>query len=807
MLGQDVKQAIRALAARQAFAAAAILTLAVGIGANITVFSIVNALLLRPLPFGERSDRVVTLHSTHRLQPEDYGWGDSELSYADLVDYRAARTLEGIGGYLARNFTLGGDQGAERVAGGSVTPDLFDLLGVAPILGRTFLPEDAAPPGLESSVLLTHGLWQRRFGADPAIVGRAILINEMARTVVGVLPPGFKFPERDELYLPLRLDDAPREARGVNAVALLREGVSLAEAQGELDAIAARLERDYPDTNRGWGVRVMLFRDSQVDAEPRALAVTLMAAVAFVLLIACANLANLQLVRGAARQREMAVRAALGARRAQLMSGLIVEVSLVALAGAGLGLLGSQWAIDFIQRSFPEELPFWLRFDVDVRVAVFAVAAAAVTTAIAGVLPALRASRPDLVRDLNAAGRGVSLGRAAQRLQGGLVVAQVALCLALLVGANLMIRSFLAMQDADLGFDHRPVLSARAYLAGDAYDAVPARAAFFQQLAAELGALPGVTAAAATTSIPGDDGGFAVRLAIEGRTGADEALAAISVGVTPGIFDALGVSLEAGRAFSASETTDPSAAVVIVNRALADRLWPGDSAVDRRLGVWSGGRLVWHRVVGVAPDVHYEEPGEATEQSQLTVYVPYAQLPARTMALLLRAAGPPALLAAPARDTVRRLHAGLPLFEVMPMTERRRFTTWEQEFFGEMMGVFAAIALLLAAVGVYALLHYAARRRLVEVGVRLAMGAAPRDVVRLFVVQGARVGALGLVIGLALAAALAAGLRGFLWGVEAFDGRLFAGMGLVLLGVVILASYLPARRAAHLDPMIALRTE
>lgn len=806
-LFQDLRHAMRALTKQPGFAAAAILTLAVGIGANATVFSIANAMVLRPLPFGERSERVVTLHATHQLEPEDWGWGDSELSYRDLLDFRTAGAFEGIGGYLPRNFTLSGEESAERVQGGSVTPGLFELLGERPLLGRTFIDEEATAIGLESTVILTHGLWQRRYGADPAIIGRAILINERARTVVGVMAPGFKFPERDEIYLPMRLDELPRSARSVNAIAVLRPGMTVERAQEEASAIAARLAADHPDTNRGYGVRVLPFRTSQLDRGARQLTAALMAAVVFVLLIACANMANLCLVRGAARQREAAVRAAMGASRGRLVASVLAESLLLSVAGAALGLLASQWVLDFVRQSFPEELPYWMRFDIDLRVALFSVGAALFTTIAIGLLPALRASTPDLAGDLKESSRSVSLGRRAQRLQSGLVVAQVALCLALLVGANLMIRSFLAQQSADLGFDHRPLLTLRAYLAGDRFDDLRTRAAFFQQATDRLRSLPGVVAAAATTSIPGDDGGGTVRVVVDSSRQADQDTGASAIGATAEVFDALGISLVEGRGFTGTEIGDPEADVVILNQALARRLWPGRSAVDRRVGFRTSDGVEWARVIGVAPDVHYEEIGEETDLSRLNVYLPYARSGARTMAFLIRANGDPSSLAGPARERLRQLNAGLPLYELMPMTERRRYTTWEQQFFGQMMGAFAGMALLLSCVGVYALLSYAARRRRQEIGVRLALGASPRDVMTLFVAQGGAIGAWGLLCGLALAMAVARALGGLLWGVDAFDPVLFAGAGLALMATVLAASYFPARRAAQADPMTALRVE
>ena len=798
--------AVRSLRKRPGFAVAALVTIAVGIGANVSVFSLVNALLLRPLPFGDRSDRVVTIHSTHRLQPED--WEEAGVSYPDLLDIRSqAQSFESVGGMIVRNFTVTTDSDAERLLGMSVTPGLFAALGVQPILGRGFTPEEGTAPGLETSVVLTHGLWQRRYGGDPGIIGRAVQINERARTVVGVMPPRFKFPHRAELYMPLRWDESPRAARNTGAVAVLRSGVSLERAQSDLDGIAARLEAAHPETNRGFALRVMSFRDSNIGGEAEILSAVLMAAVGFVLLIVCANLANLLLVHGAARQREMAVRAALGASRPRLLWTVLSESAILAGVGAAFGTLGAVWVVDWMRMSVPEELPYWFEIGIDVRIIAFTVAITVLTTLAVGLLPAIRASARRIIDTLKEGGRFSSLSRSGQRTQSALAVVQVALCLALLMGANLMIRSFLATESADLGFDQRPLLTARAYLAGDAYNDVAARGAFFSRAVDALNALPGVGASAATTSIPGDDGGTAVRLVIDGQVSPEHDVAASSVGVTADIFAALGVKLLHGRAFSGEEVVNPETRVAIVNARLAHRLWPDSSAIDRRIGFRGPGDVEWYRIVGVAPDVHYEEVGEETDLSQLNVYLPYGSSASRTMSFLVRATGSPEQLVQPVRDTLRRLHAGLPLFEIMPMSERRRFTTWEQRFFGQLMAAFAAMALLLASVGIYALLSYAAGRRSQEIGVRLALGARPGDVMRLFLRQGGVIAAAGLAAGLVLAAGVAQALRGTLFGVEPFDLTSVALLVLALMGVVFLATYWPARRAARTDPMSALRME
>jgi putative ABC transport system permease protein len=809
-LFRDLLHAWRGLRQKPGFLIAALLTLAIGIGANITIFSLVNGISLRPMPFGDRTDRLVTLHPTHISQPqEEPSWGESEISFLDMVDFRGATSVDGIEAYLLRSFVLSGDlSSAERVQGGSVTPGLFRMLGVDPVMGRHFHPEEAAPPGLESVVMITHGLWQRRYGSDPSIVGKAIMVNDRARTVIGVLPPRFKFPLIDQLYMPFRPDPQvnPRGSRNINAVAMLKPGASVAQAEAELQGIASRLDQIYPLSNRGFGVRAVPIRRSYVDSDTDRVSVVLMTAVGFVLLIMCANLANLMLVRGASRQRELAVRAARGAGRGRLLWVSLAESVLLAVPGAAIGLLASQWAVDWMIASFPEELPYWFEFGVDGRVVAFAIGTAVFTALAVGLIPAVRAASPDLVNDLKEAARGISLGRGGQRLQAALAITQVALCFGLLVGANLMVRSFLAMQRADLGFDHRPILSARGYLAGDQFDDINARAAFYQQVVTTLSSLPGVAAAAVTTSIPGDDGGSDRRLVIDGRMAQGDEINVHAIGITPALFDTINLPLLAGRTFTANEALDRRSNVALINQRLAERLWPGSSPLDRRVGFRFGDEIQWLRVVGVAPDVHYEEIGEATDQSRLNVYVPYAMDGSRPMAILARAHGSPDALVAPAREALRRIGPTFPIYRLMPMRDLRRYTTWEQEFFGGLMAWFASGALLLACLGIYALISYSVGRRAREIGVRLALGARPADVVRMLLGETVKVGGAGLLVGLTLALMIARGLVGTLYGV-AVDAWLFASMAAPLAMAILAATWLPARRAARVEPTVALRDE
>jgi predicted permease len=801
---QDLRHAARGLVRSPGFTATVVLTLAIAVAANAAVFTVVDALLLAPLPFGAHSERIVSLHSAHPTQAED--WPDSRLSFADLRDVGASsRLLEDVAGYVPRAVTLSGDEQAERIEGGSVTPNLFRLIGAEPLLGRLFLPEEGAQPGFEPVVILSHGLWQRRFGGDPGIVGRTIVVNQRALTVVGVMREGFHFPERDQIWVAYGRDQGLRDRRFVAAVGLLREDATLGQLQEELDTIAAALAERYPASNRGWGLRALRYRDLLVDTGGRTGVLALLAAVAFVLLIGCANLANLMLARGVARQRELSLRAALGASRRRVVRLMLIESLLLAVAGTALGALLGRSLLSAALAAWPEELPYWIRFEVSGRVVAFLGALAALTAIAVGLVPALRAARADLAGALKEEGRSAGSSRD-RRLQTTLVAGQVALCLALLVGANLMVRSFLELQRADAGFDESGLVSFRLFLPGDAYDPVAAKAAFFRQVAQRLRSLPGVEAATATSAIPADDGGAPVRVVGDGRPVAPgEEIGAQMIATQPALFDTLGIRLTDGRTFSEREAEDPRADVAIVNRRLAGRLWPGGDALGRRLGLVDGRGTTWLTVVGVAPEVHYEEFGEQTSQSQLHVYVPYARVGSRLMAVLVRGAQRADGLVQPVRRAMADTAPHAPVFDLRTMPARRLETTSSQRFFGKAMGVFAGVALLMACLGVYGVLSYAVSRRTREIGVRMAVGATRRDVLWLVLRDACRLSALGVGMGLVLALGLAHALRSILFGVNPADPLALLGMAAALTLAVVAASVLPARGASRTDPLEALR--
>jgi len=804
----DLRSAVRNLWKRPGFLVAAIATLAIGIGANATVFSFVDALLLRPLPFGDRSDRVVTLHWTHPTLAPDYSSGT--MSYGPLRDLvKQTSVFENVGGYIGRNVVITGRDTGERVRGGSITPRLFEVLGIQPMAGRGFVESDAAVPGFEQVVILSHGLWVRSFGADPSLVGRPIQLNGRSITVIGVMPPGFRFPERDDLWLPFRPESEQLfNIRNLLGVAALSPGISIEQAQRELDRISANLQKEFPEIHRDWVMRVVPFRTAFVGAEARILFGTLLGAVAFVLAIGCANLTNLLLARGFARQREMAIRAAIGAGRLRLVRQMIVEAFVVSTAGGFLGFLGATWAAEFIVAASPEGLPHWAQIRIDARLILFTLSASVAAMLMFGLWPAFRASRPNLVDDLKEAGPRTSASRRQHRLKNGLVVAQIAMCLAMLVGANMMIRSFMQMMNADAGFDDSHLLSFRIMITGDQYDPNEAKTSFVRDFENELRNIPGVVSAGATTAIPIDDGGGPQRVAIEGLTRtADEQIGASAIYITPGFFESLGLKPIEGRAFTQVEVQNTELDVVMVNRGFAREFFPNDTAVGRRIALQTQRGPRWLRIVGVVPDIQFEEFGEETAQSRRNIYYPYGSGLARGLAFMVRTQGDSAVVLNSVRATLRRIDRNLPVFELRTMSGVRADTTFEQRVIGQMMGVFGGIALFLACLGLYGVMTYSVRQRTWEIGLRVALGADSRQVVRMILRQGARTALTGIAVGMVLSIIVGRLIAGVLYRVSAMDPFVFAGTAALLVAVTLFAVYLPARQASKVDPIAALRSE
>ena len=800
----DLRYAARTLSRSRGFTIVALACVALGIGATTAMFSVVHAVLFRPLPFAE-PQRLVAIHAANEARDVEEG----ELTYPDLADLRATGAFAAVEGQDDRTYTLTDGEVAESVAGAAVTPGLFGMLGIRPQHGRLFVPADAAAPGFEGALLLGDDLWRNRFGADPDIVGRTVRLNGREIVVAGVMPPGFRFPEHQQVWLPLGAADAlSRQGRYVRVLARLAEGVTAAEAGTRVRDLSTRLASAHPDSHEGWTAGVVPLRDEFVDRRGQRLMAVMLGAVAFVLLIACANVANLQLARGADRQREIAVRTALGASRARIARQLVTESLLLALAGGVLGTVLAVWWNDALLRAIPEELDYWIRVRLDGAVLLFTAVTCALAGLLFGLYPALHATRPDLQRDLKDGSRSAGDVRTG-RIRGALVVGEIALSLVLLVGASLMIRSFLRLQAADPGFDVAPMFSARLNIAGDRYDGVGARARLHETAAARLRALPGVAGAASVSAIPADDGGPVVSVRAAGSDRSDdEGIFAMRFAASTGFFDALDVDLLAGRDFTAAEVLDTAAAVAIVSRALAHRLWPDGDAIGRTLVLGTGEARDEVIVTGIAPDLFYEEFGEETPAARLQVHLPYGRVPVRQTAFLVRARdGDAAALAGAVRSEIRAIDGNLAPFDMLTMTDRRRVTTWEQRLFGQLFGVFGAIALGLAVAGVYGVMTYLVGRRRREIGIRMAVGAKPADVAALVLGNAGRLALAGIALGILGALALARLLEALLYDVSTADPVTFVAGAAVLAGAALLSSWLPARRAVRISPIEALRAD
>ena len=794
---QDLRYGVRRLIADPAFTVIAVVCLALGIGANTTVLTAVNTLLLRPLPFTD-PDRVMSLFS---IAPNGRGDSHETLSYPDYQDWGTlGGALTTAAAFDNTTVNLGGMDEPERLSATRVTASLFPLLGVKIVLGRGFLPEEDLSGKV---VVLSHDLWQSRFSGDRQVLGRKVTVNGEPYTVVGVMEPGIRFPETARLWLPLHPGEAAasRGWRSYQVLGRLAPGVTVEQASARAAAKARELAERYPDANAQRGGAVEPYREL-FSRQVRPMMLIMLGAVSFVLLIACANVANLLLARGTTRRREIAVRLAVGAGRGRVIRQLLTESLLIALLGGALGALLGTWGIDAVTRALPADLPFWMVFNVDGKVLLMTLGISVVSALAFGLAPALRASDLELVSELKDGGRGTT-GVRAGRLQAALVVAQLALSIVLLVGATLMIRSFLRLHTVDPGFQAQGVLTLQTSLQGPRYEGDSAVTRTYRQMLERISALPGVTGAAAVSSLPVADCCSSSTFYPEGKSypagSAPEALSGVA---TPGYFATMRIPIVAGREFG--EADGPGAPrVAIVNRVLAERVWGGANPVGKRFR-FGHNDSTWFTVVGVAREVKHNKLNEEDVEQ---LYLALAQAPWRTLSMVVRTPGDAAALAPAVRSAVRAIDPDLPLTRVQTMAEVVRTRMFESRVYGSMFAVFALVALLLASVGLYGVMSYTVAQRTHEVGVRVALGALPNDVIRLMVRRGARLIAFGLAIGVPAAFLLARVLRGALYGVSASDPATFTAIALLLSGVALLASYLPARRAARVEPMVALRTE
>jgi putative ABC transport system permease protein len=797
-LRHDVRFAIRSLLRSPGYTLVAILCLALGIGANVTVFTPVNTLLLRPLPFTD-PDRVVNVYSTLTRE----GRFEGNFSYPDYVDVGTAGGAFAATGLVSeRQWNLGGLDEPERVEGARITSSLFPLLGIKTVMGRGFRADEDENGKV---MLISHGLWQRKFASDSSVIGKSLTVSGLPYTVIGVVQEKIRFPELAEIWLPLEPGDmkAHRDWRSYDFIARLAPNVTPAQAEARVAAAMRQIEERHGDTNKGWSSWLEPYREN-VARDVRPMMLIMLGAVAFVLLIACANVANLMLARATGRQREIAVRLALGAGRGRIVRQLLTESMLLGIVGGGLGALLGIWGVDAIVGLLPAEMPFWMVFDVDKRVLLATLAVSILTGVIFGVVPAMQASSPRLGETLKDNSRSTTGGVRSARLRSALVVTELVLSVVLLIGASLMIQSFIRMRTARLGFDASKVLTFQMSLDGDRYASDTTRTQFYDLLAQRLGAVPGVEKAGGVTWLPVRSCCSWIDYTPEGKNyAADDRPNALFNVATPGYFQTFGVPLLAGRDFTATDRKD-SPPVAIVSRAFADKEWPGESPIGKRLRLGAADSA-GTTIVGVVGS--YVQDRRVRETLRPQIFVPFAQSERRTMSFGVRTTGDPAAIAPAVRATIRSLDRDLPIAEVKTMSRVVSERMFEPRVYGLMFAIFAGSALALAVIGIYGVMAYSVAQRTHEFGVRIALGAQQRDVLLGVLRTGVRLVVIGLAIGLPAAFAMGKGLSGLLYGVRGSDPLTFIGIPLLLAAVALLASLVPARRATKVEPIIALRNE
>ncbi|MCG3161860.1 MAG: hypothetical protein JMDDDDMK_03075 [Acidobacteria bacterium] len=800
-LWQDLRFGARMLLKRPGFTAVAVLILALGIGANSAIFSVINGVILRPLDYAD-PDRLVVVWE--KIKQTD----QLELAPDDYFDYRdSAQFIEHLAASDRRNYNLTGGDDPVRIEGAAVTASLFPALGVAPALGRTFSPEEDRA-GADPVVVLSYGLWQRRFGGDPKIIGRAISLSGAAHTVIGVMPASFQFPPpqaqsgviRSELWTPRRLEtETGRNSHSLFVIGRLKPGVTMAQAKAGIETIAARRQQTRRDTHESIGANTLPLGD-QVARRIKPSLMALLGAVGIVLLIACANVANLLLLRAASRRKEIAIRAAMGAGRARLLRQLMIESLLLALLGGGAGLLIAYWGVDALLTLGGGVIPRADEVTLDARVLGFTLLISLLTGVIFGLIPALRASGLDLNEALRDGGR-ISTG-GSNRLRGALVVAEVALALVMLIGAGLLIKSFWRLQQVAPGFNAKNLLAMETSLASTRYDTPQSQAAFFKQALERINSLPGVQSAAIVNNPPLSSrrsvDGFLIEGRPEPRSRSETPLADYR-SISPDYFRAMNIPISQGRAFTEADAAD-APPVAIVNEAVVRRYWPNESPIGRRIKM----RDRWQTIVGVVGDVR--QSGLDAEAST-HVYMPFAQNPQGRMGLVIRTSAEPMSLAAAVRNQIGAIDKDQPVYNVQTMERTVADSVSPRRLNMLLLGILAAVALALALTGIYAIIAYSVAQRTREIGVRIALGAQRRDVMRLVVGHGMSLALLGVAVGLALALGLTRFLSGLIYDVSATDPATFAAVVALLAIVALVACYIPARRATKVDPMIALRCD
>jgi putative ABC transport system permease protein len=815
-LFQDIRYGVRTLLKTPGFTAVAVIALALGIGANSAIFSVVNAVLLRPLPY-TNSERLVMLWATNPSL--HLGIDNLPASAANYAEWRdQSQAFEHISALTSINFNLTGAGEPERIAGARVSSSFFQLMDVSPKMGGAFSAEEDQP-GNDLVVIVSHGLWQRRFGADPDIIGKPLTLNGQSYTVIGIMPAGFRFPSaadlpaymelqpQTDLWAPIALTAEQIAKRGdhnLSVIARLKQSVTVEQAQTELSNIARRLEEQEPQA-KGYGVNVVSLNE-QLAGSIRPALLVMLVAVAFVLLIACANVANLLLARSAARQKEIAIRTALGASRSRIIRQLLTESMLLSIGGGAIGTLLSFWGIDLLLSLSPKNIPRLDQINIDANVLCFTLLISIVTGCLFGLAPALQASRLNLNESLKEEARNSTAGLRRNRVRALLVVSEVALSLVLLLGAGLMIRSFTRLLTVDAGFNPKNVLTLNLSLPTSKYPERSQQAAFFQQVIERLEALPGVQSVGAVSALPLSGAEEASSFMVEGGPAIDssEMPMADRRRASADYFRAMGIHLVKGRYFTEADN-QTATPVALISESFARRFFPDEDPVGKRIK--NGGSTStrpWLSIVGVVKDVkHVALEAEARPQ----VYMPYLQNTWTSMTLVMRSPSDPVALARAARSAVWEVDKEQPVSDVKSMEQYLSASISERRFSLILLGIFAAVALLLAAVGIYGVMSYSVNQRTHEIGIRMALGASRSDVLRLVVRQAMIPTLAGVVAGLGAALALTRLMSSLLYGVSATDPVTFAVIPLILLAVALAACAVPARRATKVDPCVALRHE
>jgi predicted permease len=806
---QDLRYAARMLRKSPLFAAISIFTLALGIGANTAIFSVVNAVLLRPLQY-PNAERIVAIEELNEKGSR------VQVTPANFLDWREQNTsFEHLAAILARTANLSAADESERINLAMTSSNFFQVFGLQPQMGRFFLPDEERA-GHDAVAVLSYGLWQRHFGGDPSLVGQSIMLDGQPYTVVGIAPAGFQYPDRTEVWIPpfqlvptLGPQMDIQRARGfgfLSAVALLKPGVSVKQAHDEMTAITARLRQQYPETNNKRFDRVVSLQTHLVGESSMAL-MLLLGAVALLLLIACANVANLLLSRAASRHKEIAIRLALGATRLRLVRQLLVESVLLGLLSGMVGLLLGWWGVDLMRRLLPVDFPRAQDIGVDLRVLGFTLLVSLVTGIVFGLVPALQSTNPDVNESLKESVRGSTSGRNRNRVRSLLIVAEVALSLVLLIGAGLLFRSFLRLQAVELGFRPQNLLTFRLTPSGANFREDPQYINFYSQVAERVKTLPGVDSVGMINTLPLVKGPTTA-FRVEGRPllTQDKWPGVNYRNVSPDYFRAVNAPILKGRSFDAHDN-ESAPLVVLVNQSLVRRDFANEDPVGKKInfgGTRPDGQPIWFEIVGVVADVRsLELNSEPTPE----IYTSYMQDPFAGMSYVVRSQIEPESLIPAVREAVRQVDKAQPVAEVRKMEQIVSEAAAQPRFNSLLLGIFASIALLLAAAGIYGVMSYSVTQRTHEIGVRMALGAQTRDVLRLVVGQCLRLTLVGLALGLVCAFALTRVMATLLYGVKPTDPWTYASGALLLSVVALLSCYLPARRATKVDPLVALRYE